>query len=179
MPDDPTPEPKADDAPKQEPPKPEVPEPESEPFDKERAMATIKKQRESEAALKAKLKEAEAAQAKLEEYEDRDKSETEKLAKSVSRAEQQRDEALAKLNRYEVAAEKKLPAELVDLLSGTREEMAEKADLLLEHMADKKPPPDFDGGVREPAPENQTPEQAHAAFLAREVFGTPRQPQEP
>lgn len=155
---EPTPDPKADG---------ELPEAVREILSKERKAA-----RDADRARKA-------AEQKVKEFEDRDKSETERLTESVSRTERERDEALAKLDRYEVATEKKLPAELVNLLSGTREEMEAKADLLLEHTADKKPPPDFDGGVREPAPENMTPEQAHGALLAQQVFGKPRQPQQP
>lgn len=56
-------------------------------FDKDRALETIRKQREQERALKGRLKELEQAKAKLDQIEDAQRSETEKLAKRAEEAE--------------------------------------------------------------------------------------------
>lgn len=56
-------------------------------FDKDRALETIRKQREQEKALKGRLKELEQAKAKLDQIEDAQRSETEKLAKRAEEAE--------------------------------------------------------------------------------------------
>jgi len=84
-----------------------------------------------------------------------------------------RDDAKAALLRYEVAAEKQVPADALDLLVGsTREELEAKADRLLSFVkTPEAAPPEFDGGPREPAPEPKTPEQAHNE-LAAALFGS-------
>ncbi len=66
-------------------------------FDKDRALATIRKLREQEKALKAQAKEAEDLKRRLQEIEDKDKSETERQA---ARAQ----EAVAKLTAAEQRA---------------------------------------------------------------------------
>jgi ubiquitin len=105
-------------------------------------------------------REAQEAKQRAQELEERDQSEVEKLTTKATKAERERDEAKAALLRYEVAAEKQVPPEAVDLLVGnTREELEAKADRLLELT--KGPDPDFDAGAREPAPEVQNPEDAH------------------
>jgi hypothetical protein len=107
-------------------------------------------------------KEAQEARAKAQEFEDRDKSELEKLTGKLSKAEQAKAEAEAALVRFQVAAEKQVPAEAMDLLVGTtREELEAKADKLLELVKKPEPTPDFDGGTREPAPEAKNPAAAH------------------
>jgi hypothetical protein len=97
---------------------------------------------------------------KLAELEQANKTETEKLAERLSGTEKERDEALAKLTRFEVAAEKKLPAELAELLTGNKEEMEARADVLLQHVKTDTAP-DFGGGAREQTAEAKPPEQAH------------------
>jgi NADPH-dependent glutamate synthase beta subunit-like oxidoreductase len=105
---------------------------------------------------------AQEAKAKAEELEARDQSEVEKLTTKATKAERERDEAKAALLRYEVAAEKQVPAEAVDLLVGnTREELEAKADRLLELVKARETTPEFDGGTRDPAPEAKDPEAAH------------------
>jgi hypothetical protein len=113
-------------------------------------------------------REAQEAKQRAQEFEDRDKSELEKLTGKLSKAEQAKADAEAALVRFQVAAEKQVPAEAMDLLVGTtREELEAKADKLLELVKKPEPTPDFDGGTREPAPEAQKPEDAHdAAVLA-------------
>lgn len=102
---------------------------------------------------------------RLDELEERDKSELEKLTGKVSKAEQAKADAEARLLRFEVAAEKQVPADALDLLNGnTREELEAKADRILQLVKsrnDTDTKPDFDGGPRETAPEALTPEQEH------------------
>lgn len=116
-------------------------------------------------------REAQEARTKAEEYENRDKSEVEKAQGKVSKAERERDEALAKLLRFEVAAERQVPAKLVPLLTATtREELEAQAALILENA--KPADPDFDGGTREPAPPAETPDLAHNKLLAGLILGS-------
>ncbi len=90
---------------------------------------------------------------RLQEFEDRDKTEAQKLAEGKAEAEREAATAKQELMRYRVAASKKLPAELADRLKGaTEEEMAEDADRLLEVFgAQKAQTPSYDGGVRQSA----------------------------
>lgn len=107
---------------------------------------------EVERALKKANKEAETLRLKLKEFEDRDKTEAQKLAERASAAEGEAATAKQELMRYRIAAKKKLPAELADRLHGaTEEEMAEDADKLLEVFGQRSTP-SYDGGVRKPAP---------------------------
>ena len=125
-------------------------------------QAEIRKLR-SEAASNRKA--AQEAQAKVAEYESANQSELEKLSGRLAATEKQRDEARASLLRFEVAAEKQVPGDALELLTGTtREELEAKADKLLELVKSRtetEKAPDFDGGVREPAPDPKAPEDAH------------------
>lgn len=108
----------------------------------------VKKLRAEAASYRTKAGEFES---QLKEFQDRDKTEAEKLAERASKAEQDAAEATTKLLRYEVAAEKGLDAKYAELLTGsTKEDMAKVADRLLELA--KPETPSFDGGPRTPAP---------------------------
>ena len=104
-------------------------------------------------------------QQKFQDYDDL-KAKAERLAEiesaqqtDLERVTVERDELKNQLTplqtenlRLRVAAEKKLPAELVDRLKGgTKEEMESDADELLK-LVGAPVPPDFGGGPREPAP---------------------------
>jgi hypothetical protein len=116
-------------------------------------------------------KEAQEAKAKAEEYENANASEIEKANKRAERAEQEAAANRAALTRYEVANEKQVPPEAVDLLTGTtREELEAQADKILTFAKASAPVPEFDGGAREPAPEPKTPDQEHND-LAVALFG--------
>lgn len=87
-------------------------------------------------------------QARLKEFEDRDKTELEKLTEAHQTAEQRATAAERALARYRVATAKGIPAELVDRLQGsTEDELAEDADRLLTLIGARRTP-DFDGGAR-------------------------------
>jgi hypothetical protein len=147
-------EPKEDQEPKGKQPPPET-------FDRE----YVEKLRAEAAKHRT---EAQEAKARAQEYEDRDKSELEKLDGKLKKAEEAKLAADTKLLRFEVAAEKKVPADAVALLSGTtREELEAQADKLLELTKEAGKSPDFDGGAREPAPEQRKPEEAHNRDLLK------------
>ena len=92
----------------------------------------------------ARAKEAQAdrdAAAKWREYELSQKSEHEKLSDLLAEEKAKSDSATAKLLRYEVAANKGIPADALDLLAGsTREELEAQADKLLSLIADQSKP---------------------------------------
>lgn len=102
---------------------------------------------------------------RLDEIEESNRTELERAQGKLSKAEERAGEAEAKLLRYEVASEKKVPPQAVDFLKGTtKEELEASADKLLELVAERTesdPQPDFDGGAREPATDPKKPEQAH------------------
>lgn len=126
------------------------PEGETQTFDKE----YVSKLRGEAADWRIK---AQQATEKLSEYEEANKSELEKAQGKATKAEQRAAEAEAQLIRFEVAADKQLPKELVPRLRGnTREELEADADELLnlvKNRTETETKPDFDGGAREPAPE--------------------------
>ena len=118
----------------------DLPEPVREVLNKERKAA-----REAE-------KRARAAEAKAQEYEDRDKSEQEKLAERAAAAEGDAFAAEQKYLRLKVGTEKGLSPALAERLQGTtEEEMVQDAERLLAAVKPKGSD-DFDGGARQPAP---------------------------
>lgn len=92
----------------------------------------------------ARAKEAQADRelaAKWREYETSQKSEHEKLAEELAKANAIANEATSKLTRYEVATEKGIPAEAIDLLTGdTKEDLEAAAEKLLSLIADQSKP---------------------------------------
>lgn len=125
-------------------------------------------------AAKEARKRADELAAKVDEFEQRDKSEIEKAQTQAEKAVKRAQGAEAQLLRYEVAQEKEVPAKLVPLLNATeREALEQQADLILEAAKPSEPQTEFDAGVREPANENKTPEQAHAETLLQ-VLGIPQ-----
>jgi hypothetical protein len=114
--------------------------------------------------------EAQEAKSRVEEFESANQSELEKLTGKLNKEAEARKAAETSLLRFQVAADKQIPSDALDLLTGnTREELEAKADKLLELTQNRNEPtpdPDFDGGAREPAPDPKTPEeQANDTFL--------------
>ncbi|MFK8844685.1 hypothetical protein [Streptomyces sp. Ac-502] len=110
---------------------------------------------EVERALRKANKEAESLRLKLKAFEDRDKSEAQKLAERAQTAEAEAEKANRKLLRFEVAARKKLPPGWAGRLQGsTREELEADAETLVKELAEqqRRHSPSFDGGVRKQAP---------------------------
>jgi hypothetical protein len=110
-----------------EPAKPEDPTPDDDP----KPDGELDKMK---AALRKANKEAEENRRKLKELEDRDKTESEKLAGRVADAERRAAEAEAKALRFEVAVEKGVKARW--LSGSTREELEAAAE---EYLADHPP----------------------------------------
>lgn len=106
-----------------------------EPFDKDRALETIRKQRESE---KAALDRAKALEARVQEYEDRDKTETQRTAEAREKAEKDAADARAEAIRLRVAMKHGLSEEDLDLLgTGDEEQIEARAKRLAELSAAK------------------------------------------
>jgi hypothetical protein len=79
--------------------------------------------------------------AKWREYEAAQKPAQERMAEDLATAKQEADSARVALLRYEVAAEKNIPAEAIRLLNGsTREDLEEAADALVALMATQSKP---------------------------------------
>lgn len=122
---------------------------------------------EERKARRAAERERDAQAARLKEFEDRDKTDAQKLEERASRAEQQLQPLTDETNRLRFALSKAAsldPAQvkpflgIVDRLRGsTDEELSADADALLALLgnsgpATPPPPPSFDGGVRPTSP---------------------------
>lgn len=104
-------------------------------FDKDRALATIRKQRESEAAA---VKRAKDLEAKVREFEDRDKSEQERLTEARDQAATDAASARAEATRLRMAIKYGLDEEDLDLLGeGDEEKIEARAKRLSERSAPK------------------------------------------
>lgn len=162
MSDEDTPAQEAEPAAVEETPEAEAPEAAAE--EKQFDESYVKKLR-AEAAKHRK--EAAEAKAKAQEYEDAQKSELERAQDKLTQLETAKADAEARLLRYEVAAEKNVPGNLMDLLVGdSKEELEAKADLILENVKPAEAPQaTFEGGPREPAPEPKTADQAHNELI--------------
>lgn len=104
-------------------------------------------------ALSKANKEAETLRLKLREYEDRDKTEQQRLEERAAAAETRVQEVELRALRLEVAAEKGLtPAQAKRLVGTTREELEADAEELLETFAAANAPttprPDPSQGAR-------------------------------
>jgi hypothetical protein len=112
---------------------------------------------------------------KFDELQEKNQSELEKAAAKATKAEKRADDAEGKLLRFEVAAEKQVPSNLLPLLTAqTRVDLEAQADLILENAKTADPTPEFDGGAREPAPEPVSPEQGHNNFLLQTLGISPK-----
>jgi hypothetical protein len=114
---------------------------------------------------------------KLQEYEDRDKSETQRLTESVTAAERRAAQSEERLLRYEIVAERNLPMTAAAFLTGTtREEMELRAEELEKLLAEQGRPATggYDGGARAPVPDTRSPEEAHNDLLMRSLGREPR-----
>jgi len=96
--------------------------------------------KQADKAAKAAAAELKKLQDRLQQFEDRDKSELDKASEAAARAAKERDDAVVALLRYEVAAEKGLTGDAVNLLSGgSREELEARADSILKIIEGAKP----------------------------------------
>lgn len=117
-------------------------------------------------ALNQANKEAEKLRLKLKEYEDRDKSEQEKLVESHAAAEQRAQAAELKATRLEVAAEKGLtPAQAKRLVGTTRDELEADADEVLRDFPAATAIP----GVKTPRPDPSQGSRGGKAMSGRDA----------
>lgn len=111
-------------------------------FDQERAMATIKAQREKEKELKAQLKDYERLKADEQKRVEAQMTEAEKLNKQVAELTARNAEMALGILRRDVVSEIGLPAIFVDRLKGnTREEMLADAQELLKTIPQNQSAP--------------------------------------
>lgn len=129
-------------------------------------------------ALSKANKEAETLRLKLQEYEDRDKTEAEKVAERANAAEAKAAQAESRALRLEVAFEKGLtPAQAKRLVGGTREELEADADELLETFKpaeQQKPAVDLDLGTRTTATTASDPRSADLAQIEADLKAAKR-----
>jgi hypothetical protein len=120
-----------------------------------KALSEERKARSAaERSARAAQKQLDDMAKRLKEFEDRDKSEAEKLAERAAAAEKQAESATARLLRFEVAAAKKLPPGFAARLQGsTKEELEADAEALLKDLGEQqqRTTPSYDGGVRQTA----------------------------
>lgn len=136
--------------------------------------AYVKQLRREAAGSRTQLSDLET---RLKEYEDRDKTELEKATQKAAESERRASEAEMRLLRYEVATQHGLGMEAAAFLNGsTKEELELRAEELAKLLADKgrAPTAGFDGGARQPIPEQKTPEEAHNDLLLRSLGMTRR-----
>ena len=114
-------------------------EPPVEEWDKERAAATIKAQREQEKVYKAQLKELEALKAEKQKQAEAQMTEAERAKKQADELALENAKLKADLLRREVVAETGIPSILADRLHGTtKEELLADAQKLLELLPKPK-----------------------------------------
>ena len=104
------------------------------------------------------------------EFEQSQKSDVEKMADELARYKAEASEASTKLLKFEVASQKGIPAEALDLLVGSnREELESAADKLLSLIADQSKPttPKPDANQGKPATGSVTTGDQFAAALAQ------------
>lgn len=110
---------------------------------KRAVLADLAKERDARQALEVRLKE----------FEDRDKTELQRLEERAAAAEKAAADRESALLRYRVATAKNLPADLVDRLKGdTEEELSADADALLALI----PPRGARGAVDQGARDDQS-----------------------
>lgn len=104
------------------------------------------------AAKKAAEKQVSDLAKRLQDFEDRDKSEAQKLAERFAEVERERDALRVESIRARVAIAKGVPADLIEFLTAsTEEDLAAQADRLLTRLAATAPPTprsDADQGAR-------------------------------
>ena len=121
--------------------------------------------RKNEKAAKQAMRELEEAQKRIKEFEDRDKTEQERLADEAAAAKAEVEKHKNENLRLRVAAEKNLPADLIDRLQGDNlEDLLADADKFLELMKPAEAT-DFDGGSRATA---KAPSRDEIVRLAKE-----------
>lgn len=119
----------------------------------ENGLKALRAERENVKQLKAQLAEANG---RIKEFEDRDKSESDKQAEKLADTQKRLDAATLKATQYEIAAAKGIPLTAAARLRGaSREEMEADADDLLKLINAGKP----GSGTLNPNPPKDDPSQ--------------------
>lgn len=111
----------------------------------------VKRLRAEAASYRTRAQEAEG---KVRTFEDRDKTEQQRLEERATTAEGRASAAETKLMRFEIALDKGIPSRLINRLQGsTREELEQDADNLMQEFGlgeggQAPTRPDFGAGVR-------------------------------
>jgi hypothetical protein len=129
--------------------------------------AYVKQLRKEAATSRTELAEVKSALAEL---QDRDKSESQRLAERVAESERRASEAESRLLRYSIVAERGLSLGAAEHLAGsTREEFEASADWMAQQLPQQPPQttPSFDGGARQTPEATKPPGQAHNDLLLR------------
>ncbi len=123
-------------------------------------------------------KERDALATRLQEFEERDKTEAEKVTDRAKNAEDRAAQAESRALRLEVAFEKGLtPAQAKRLVGATRDELEADADELLETFKpaeQAKPDVDLDLGARAAGVPNLDPRAADLAQIEADLKATKR-----
>lgn len=118
-------------------------------------------------------KERDALAARLQEFEDRDKSEAQKLIERAEAAEKRYAETESRAMRLEVAHEKGLtPGQAKRLVGATREELEADADEILRDFPMKPGRPA--GNVDQGARSTSKPESTPGLGRLRDAYSTPK-----
>jgi DNA repair exonuclease SbcCD ATPase subunit len=143
---------------------------EEQPFDKDRAMETIKKLRENEKALKKQAAELEKYRKAEEERKQAEMSETERLQAELAKAQAELKASQMDVMKRQAAAATGLPPAFADRLKGeTLEELEADAKVILEALPKPKAAPN--SGATNPG-ENGKPEETWAQKKQR-LMGQP------
>ena len=129
---------------------------------------------EVKSALKKANEEAKNLRLKLKEYEDRDKTETERLTERLTAAERERDEVRTEALRLRIAHEKGLtPRQAARLRGSSEEELTADADALLEEFGTngpRRPTGDVGQGPRDTATAPTDPKSLADAVIAQRGY---------
>jgi hypothetical protein len=153
-----------------EPVTPETPEtPVEEPFDKDRAMATINKLRETEKQAKKDAKELEQLKADKKQREEAEMTESQRNAKRAEELEAKNAKLEGDIMRRDVIAETGLPALFADRLKGTtKEEMLADAQELAKTLPQLKTAPKLPPTNPENGTQNETDAQKRERLFGKQ-----------
>ena len=135
-------------------------EPTEEPFDKERAMNTIRQLREVEKQSKATNKELEQLRAEKKQREEAEMTEAQRLQKQTAELQEQNSKLQASIWRTEAAAAANLPSIFANRVQGaTQEEMLADAKKLAEALPKQSKAPTLNATNPANSTQTETPAQ--------------------
>ena len=146
-----------------------------EPFDKDRAMETIKKLRENEKALKKAASELERYKAEEAKRKEAEMSETERLQAELERYKAELQRSQLDVMKRQAAATAGLPPAIADRLKGeTLEELEADAKVILEALPKQKAAPNLGAtNPGEKTTDTETFEEAHKRWKQADKVTNP------